>query len=55
LRLFLEDKLGSHTEAHEQIGRLLSAMALREVGDLIRSPRYFFFSALPGSSKVRPR
>jgi uncharacterized protein len=55
LRRFLEAKLGSHSEAHEEIERLLSAVAMREVGDLIRSPRYFFFSALPGSSKVRPR
>ena len=26
-----------------------------EVGDLLRSPRYFFFSALPGTSKTRPQ
>ena len=29
-------------------------MAIREVGDILRSPRYFFLSALPGAGKSRP-
>lgn len=54
LRRFLDERLRQHDEAHEHLEAILSATALREVGDLIRSPRYFFLSALPGTSKSRP-
>ncbi|MBX7211602.1 MAG: zinc metallopeptidase [Verrucomicrobiaceae bacterium] len=54
LRRFLDERLNRHDEARERLDSILSAAALREVGDLIRSPRYFFFSALPGSGKARP-
>jgi Zn-dependent membrane protease YugP len=55
LRRFLDRRLADHPEARERLDALLSAVACREAGDLLRSPRYFFFSALPGSSKIRPR
>lgn len=55
LRRFLDRRLADHPEAREQLDAILSATAYREAGDLLRSPRYFFFSALPGSSKLRPR
>lgn len=55
LRRFLDRRLAAHPEARERLDALLSAVAFREAGDLLRSPRYFFFSALPGSSKMRPR
>ncbi len=55
LRKFLDERLRQYPDARDTLESILAATALREVGDLIRSPRYFFFSALPGSSKVRPR
>lgn len=55
LRRFLDERLGQHGEAHEALESILSATALREVGDLLRSPRYFFLSALPGTSSSRPK
>lgn len=55
LRKFLDDKLRNHPMTREKMDSLLSAMALREVGDFSRSPKFFLFSALPGSSKLRPR
>ncbi|WP_395716896.1 zinc metallopeptidase [Prosthecobacter sp.] len=54
LRHFLEDHLKNHGQAHERINELLFCMALRETGDLLSSPRYFFLSALPGTGKSRP-
>ncbi len=54
LRKFLDDRLRQHPSARDDLDPILSATALREVGDLLRSPRYFFFSALPGTSKSRP-
>lgn len=54
LRKFLDDRLRQHSAAQDQLEAILAATALREVGDLLRSPRYFFFSALPGTSKTRP-
>ena len=54
LRKFLNERLRQHPSAREQIDFILSATGIREVGDLLRSPRYFFFSALPGTSKTRP-
>lgn len=55
LRKFLDDRLDQYPDAQEKIESILAATALREVGDLIRSPRYFFFSALPGGAKMRPK
>ena len=55
LRRFLDRRLAAHPAARDRLEALLSATAFRELGDLVRSPRYFFFSALPGSSKLRPR
>ena len=54
LRRFLDERLRQHPEAADQLAPILAATAIREVGDLLRSPRYFFFSALPGSGKLRP-
>lgn len=55
LRKFLDERLGQHPDAQDQLQSILAATGIREVGDLLRSPRYFFFSALPGTSKVRPQ
>jgi Zn-dependent membrane protease YugP len=54
LRAFLENHLARHPQAHQRLGELLFCMAIREVGDILRSPRYFFLSALPGAGKSRP-
>jgi len=54
LRRFLEQELSDHPDALDQIQNVLRTVATHEVGDLIRSPRYFFLSALPGTSKIRP-
>ncbi|MBE7496104.1 MAG: zinc metallopeptidase [Verrucomicrobiaceae bacterium] len=53
-REFLERHLNKHPQAVERLNDLLFAMAIREVGDALRSPRYFFLSALPGAGKSRP-
>jgi Zn-dependent membrane protease YugP len=55
LRRFLDTLLPKHPQAASRLDELLFCMAIREVGDALRSPRYFFFSALPGTSKLRPR
>jgi uncharacterized protein len=55
LRRFLDDHLKNHPQASGRLDELLFCMAIREVGDLLRSPRYFFLSALPGTGKMRPR
>lgn len=55
LRRFLDTLLPKHPQAASRLDELLFCMAIREVGDALRSPRYFFFSALPGTSKMRPR
>lgn len=55
LRGFLEKHLVRHPQAHDRLKELLFCMAIREVGDLLRSPRYFFLSALPGTGSSRPR
>jgi uncharacterized protein len=55
LRLWLEERLASRPEALERLEPILAAVATREVGDMLRSASYFFFSALPGSGKLRPR
>ena len=54
LRDFLDRHLQRHPQALERLNELLFSMALREVGDQLRSPRYFFLSALPGAGKSRP-
>ena len=54
LRRFLDRELANHPEAREELDRLLATVATRELGDLVNSPRYFFLSALPGTSKIRP-
>ncbi|WP_395753899.1 zinc metallopeptidase [Prosthecobacter sp.] len=55
LRKFLDLHLKNYPQATGRLYELLFSMAIREVGDLLRSPRYFFFSALPGTGKLRPR
>lgn len=54
LRDFLDRHLQRHPQARERLNELLFTMAIREVGDQLRSPRYFFLSALPGAGKSRP-
>jgi Zn-dependent membrane protease YugP len=54
LRHFLDEHLKNHPQASGRLDELLFCMAIREVGDLLRSPRYFFLSALPGTGKIRP-
>ena len=54
LRRFLETHLDRYPDAHDRLSRYLAAVATRDLGDLLRSPRYFFFSALPGTGKLRP-
>lgn len=54
LHRFLDRELANHPGAREELDRLLSAVATRELGDLLNSPRYFFLSALPGTGKLRP-
>lgn len=54
LRRFLEKHLEKWPSAQSRMDSYLSAVASREVGDLLSSPRFFFFSALPGTSKIRP-
>ncbi|HRJ08295.1 MAG TPA: zinc metallopeptidase [Prosthecobacter sp.] len=55
LRRFLEKHLERHHDALERLGGHLSKVATREVGDLLRSPRFFLLSGLPGSGKIRPK
>jgi len=55
LRRFLDEHLKNHAQASSRLDELLFCMAIREVGDLLRSPRYFFLSALPGTGKMRPQ
>jgi hypothetical protein len=38
----------------EKLESIIGPVCTRELGDLVQSPRYFFFSALPGSGKSRP-
>lgn len=54
LRRFLDDHLQNHEQARRRLDELLFCMAIREAGDLVSSPRYFFLSALPGTGKSRP-
>jgi Zn-dependent membrane protease YugP len=54
LRRFLDKHLDRQEDAHERLRGYLSRVATREVGDLLRSPSYFFLSGLPGGGKIRP-
>lgn len=54
LRRFLEKHLARQPSGHDRLLGYLSRMTTRELGDLFRSPRFFFFSALPGGGKSRP-
>jgi Zn-dependent membrane protease YugP len=54
LRRFLEDHLERWPSAQERLESYVSAVATREAGDLLNSPRYFFLSALPGNGAIRP-
>lgn len=54
LRRFLDQHLKNHGQAHGRLDEVLFGMAVREAGDLLRSPRYFFLSALPGTGNSRP-
>ncbi len=55
VRLWLEDRLARRPEAFDRLEPILASVAIRELGDLTRSPSFFFFSALPGSGKIRPQ
>lgn len=55
LRRFLDKHLERHPEALDRLGAYLSRVATREVGDMLRSPRFFLLSGLPGSGKIRPQ
>lgn len=54
LRRFLEKHLVKWPTAQDRISGYLHRAATREVGDMLRSPRYFLFSAMPGSGTSRP-
>jgi Zn-dependent membrane protease YugP len=54
LRRFLEKHLTKWPSALERLQGYLQRAATREVGDMLRSPRYFLFSAMPSSGTVRP-
>lgn len=51
---WLEDRLDHAPGAIDKLQQILGSVATREVGDLLNSPRYFFLSALPGTSRARP-
>ncbi|MCB1226678.1 MAG: zinc metallopeptidase [Verrucomicrobiales bacterium] len=55
LRPFLDHLLQAHPHEREELDRALATMATRELGDQLASPRYFFLSALPGTTTLRPR
>lgn len=50
LRRFLEKHLARWPAALERLEHCLHRVATREVGDLLSSPRYFLFSAMPGTA-----
>jgi uncharacterized protein len=55
LREWLEKRFARQPTLLEKLLEMLGCMTTRELGDLGQSARYFFFSALPGSGKLRPR
>lgn len=54
VRRFLEKHLAKWSAAQEKMQGYLHRAATREVGDLVKSPRYFLFSAMPGTGSSRP-
>jgi uncharacterized protein len=54
VRRFLEKHLARWPAAQEKLHGYLHRAATREVGDMLRSPRFFLFSAMPGTSSSRP-
>lgn len=54
LRRFLEKHLDRHPDAQDRLNAYLTRVAMKEVGDLLQSPRYFLLSGLPGSGRIRP-
>jgi Zn-dependent membrane protease YugP len=54
LQRFLDKHLSHRATALERLEGYLNRAATREVGDLLQSPRYFLFSAMPGSGSNRP-
>lgn len=54
VRRFLEKHLGRQPDEMDRLLALMNCVAVREVGDLLKSPRYFMLSAMPGSGKIRP-
>lgn len=54
LRKFLAKHLAKWPSAQEKLEGYLHRAATREVGDLLNSPRYFLFTAMPGSGTSRP-
>ena len=51
---WLEDRLERYPDDLDKLREILGSVAIREVGDILSSPRYFFLSALPGTSSARP-
>lgn len=54
LRRFLDEHLADYPDARDHLDCILPTVATRELGDIASSPRYFFLSALPGTTKLRP-
>lgn len=54
LRRFLDKHLAKWPKAQEKMDAYLHRAATREVGDMLKSPRYFLFSAMPGTGSPRP-
>jgi len=54
LRRWLNERLERHPDALDKMEIILAAVATRELGDILRSPRYFFLTALPGTGGRRP-
>ncbi len=54
VRKFLEKHLAKWSTARDRMDGYLHRAATREVGDMLRSPRYFLFSAMPGTGSSRP-
>ena len=54
LHRFLEKHLAKWPTALDRLQGYLHRAATREVGDMLKSPRYFLFSAMPGTGSSRP-
>jgi uncharacterized protein len=55
LRAWLETRFARQPSLLEKLDELIGPVATRDLGDLVLAPRYFFFSALPGSGSARPK